>query len=140
MADDEQGRDPERHLKRLAKTFNVSNRIQKLAHSKLGKRVLQNDQQSDDEVLAKAKVARAARMSSLGPVHQSILDVIASMLHIPLDEAKEGMADDEEHIKALKSIVEANGTRAIFFSYDLAIYPSKGNLFVRPKVEMSNCN
>lgn len=128
MTDDE-GRDPERHLKRLAKTFNVSNRIQKLAHTKLGKRVLQNDQQNDDEVLAKAKVARGARLSSLGPVHQSVLDVIASMLHIPLNEAKEGMADDEEHIKALKSILEVNGTRAIFFSYDLSSHPSKGISF-----------
>lgn len=120
--------DPEEHLKKLVKVFGVSKKIQQLALANIGPDQTPEEILRENKLIARAKAMRQERMSSLGPVHTIILEIVAQQLNITLDEVKAGIADSDLNINSLKGVTQKDGLRAVIFSYDLYDHPSKGNL------------
>lgn len=124
--DEERGLNPDRHLNRLIRAISVSKRIQRLAQAKIDQDAWNDEKRKEEELLEKAKEIRMRRIKSLEPVHIAILEMVASLLEISLDVAKDGMGDSDKHIELIKSVTISNGRRAIMFSYGLYNHPPKG--------------
>lgn len=123
---DEHDVDPERHLKRLQKVFGVSKKIQQLAISTLKSDASTHDLIKEAEALTRAKAARSKRIESIEPQQQHILDMVAEMLNIHADEVIAGIADSEQNIVRLNSMIEKMGAKALLFFYDEFSHPTKG--------------
>lgn len=123
---DERDVDPERHLKRLQKVFGVSKKIKELALSTVKGDDSTRDLIKEAEALTRAKAARGKRTESIEPHHQYIIDVVAELLNVPADEVIAGIADSEQNVGLLNSMVEKMGAKAVIFLYDKFAHPSKG--------------
>lgn len=121
-----EGLDPERHLKRLQKVFKVTRRLQEIAEARIQHDASSEAKAQEAEAFARAKKRRQERICSLDPVHIGIIEMTAELLNISVDEAKDGIADSDEHVRILKNLSVANGIKALVFSYGLNDHPSKG--------------
>lgn len=122
----EQDVDPERHLKRLQKVFGVSKRLKELATNTLKTDGSTHELIKEAEALTRAKAFRAKRTGCIEPHHQYLIDLVAEMLDIPTDEVTAGMADADQNINLLQSIMEKMGVTAVIFQYDNFPHPSRG--------------
>lgn len=132
---DERDVDPERHLKRLQKVFGVSKKIQELAVSTVKGDASTHDLIKEAEALTRAKAARGKRIESIEPQHQYIIDMVAEMLDVQADEVVAGIADAEQNVGLLNSIVEKMGAKAVIFLYDQFPHPTKGKRISRERTE-----
>lgn len=132
---DERNVDPERHLKRLQKVFGVSKKIQKLAVSTVKGDATTDDLIKEAEAFTRAKAERGKRVESIGPHHKYIIDVVAEMLDVHADEVVAGLADAEQNISLLNSIVGKMGAKAVIFLYDQFPHPAKGMQILRERVK-----
>lgn len=123
---DERDVDPERHLKRLQKVFGVSKKIQELALSTVKGDDSTRDLIKEAEALTRSKAARGKRIESIEPHHQYIIDMVAELLDVPADEMIAGIADSEQNVDLLHSMVKKMGAKAVIFLYDEFMHPSKG--------------
>lgn len=118
--------DPDRHMKRLQKVFGVSKRIKEFTDLRVQSSANAEEKTKAAEALEEARTKRRHRISSLEVIHSNILEIVADMLDISIEQAQDGMADSDEHIQLIKSLTAAKGRKAVIFTWDLFEHPPKG--------------
>lgn len=118
--------DPERHLKALALTFGVTNKLKKLAKNR-PKLQQRTNAEIEEELLAKATENRANRIASFGPVQRHIFSLVAKHYNVSVDEVVQGVADADEDTEILNSFCTKGGHSVIVFLYAKFKCPGKGN-------------
>lgn len=118
--------DPDRHLKKLALSFGVSNLVRKYLKNR-PKKPKRTDEEIEAELLAKAKENREKRIASFGPIQRHIFGLVAKHYNLNVDNVVEGVADSDEDTDILNSFCTANGHSVIVFLYTKSKCPEKGN-------------
>lgn len=118
--------DPERHLKKIALSFGVTNKLKNLM-KKRPKLKQRTDEEIAAESLTKAKENRENRIASFGPIQRHIFGLIAKHYNITVDDIIQGVADSDEDTEILNSFCTKNGHSVIVFLYTKLKYPGKGN-------------
>lgn len=124
--------DPERHLKNVALSFGVANKLKKLAKNR-PKVQQRTAEEIEVELLAKAKEKRDNRIASFGAVQRHIFGRIAKYYNINVDDIVEGVADCDEDTDILNSFCTKNGHSVIVFLYAKLKSPGKGSKNVQQK-------
>lgn len=123
--------DPERNSKKLFKLFGVSRTIQKQTTAR---RVSVSDQERDElerKRIQLLKESRQQRISSLGANHRYVLEIVADLNNTDTEEVVMGVADDNQYVDLLNSVMTKGGSRACMISYaQMEGYPPESGRYV----------
>lgn len=116
--------DPDRHLKRLHRVFEVSQRLQNLATRRHASPTKITKEQMERELLGRSKELRTARQTVLQATHRYVLELIGEHFGLEADEVEAGILDDDLYVRLVDEFVMRGGRMAILFFYDEFTHPN----------------
>ena len=116
--------DPERHYKRLQGVLSVSKRIQNLALRRRFSPPLITKEEKVEEILVKAKEARADRLAQLGPQQNYIIEIASQCFNIPQDDILECIVDSQKNVNIFLQFFEAIGLQVILMQHQIDQAPT----------------
>lgn len=116
--------DPDRHLKRLHKVFEVSKRLQNLATRRHASPTKITKEQKERELLGRSKELRTARQARLQATHRHVLELCAEHFGLDADTVEAGLLDDDLYVRLVDEFVLKGGRMAVLFFYDEFAHPN----------------
>lgn len=115
--------DPERHLKRIRKAFQVSQRIQKLVRERRKSPPTVSSELELRHALEVARGQRADRLGKIAARERYVIELVSDLIGEDADALMEGFVDCQDNIILLQEFYERDGRRSIIIGSQLLPAP-----------------